>query len=71
MAGKSNQAFHPTSLPGAGEGIGSRRGDWNRCTRIGEDRLFYSGPVFKAEDLDGFVAFINPVINQVVLVNQF
>ena len=23
VAGKSNQAFHPTSLPGAGEGIGT------------------------------------------------
>jgi hypothetical protein len=32
--------------------------------------LLYSGSVFKAEDLDDFVAFINPVINQVVLVYQ-
>jgi hypothetical protein len=39
--------------------------------KIREDRLFYPGSVFKAEHLDGFVAFINPVINQVVLVNQF
>ena len=28
-------------------------------------------PCLKLQDLDGFVAFINPLINQVVLVNQF
>jgi hypothetical protein len=39
--------------------------------KIREEWLFYSGSVFKAEDLDGFVALINPVINQVVLVYQF
>jgi hypothetical protein len=27
--------------------------------------------VFEAEDLDGFLVFINPVVNQIVSVNEF
>jgi len=39
--------------------------------RLGPNReLFYSGSVFKAEYLDGFVVFINSVINQIVSVDE-
>ena len=41
--------------------VSRQHGQW-RLLRA-QDRLLHSGSVFKAEDLDGFVAFIYPVLD--------
>ena len=50
----------------------SRRWDWKPLSsKSVKTGYFILAPCLKLQHLDGFVAFINPVINQVVLVNQF
>ena len=52
---------------------GRKPGGWGICEVAESDAraLFYSGSVLKADDLDGPLALVDAIVNQIISVNEF